>query len=116
MFSRTAGTVGNDRTPSITHSGVDWFPTLIKLHFRYAYLYADKLLKGENQSNSGAVQSPEVRHRALLTLNSFVTERLVFWSSFNRPLTCLGGSEMSLVDFYVPVNILLVTLGRVLLG
>ena len=25
---------------------IDWFPSLIKLHFRYA----DKLLKGENQS------------------------------------------------------------------
>ena len=26
---------------------IDWFPSLIKLHFRYAY---NKLLKGENQS------------------------------------------------------------------
>ena len=33
-------------------SELDWFPTLIKLHFRYAYYYADKLLKGENQSRS----------------------------------------------------------------
>ena len=32
-------------------SQVDWFPSLIKLYFRYD---ADKLLKGENQSTSQA--------------------------------------------------------------
>ena len=42
----------NARTPPICKK-LDWFPSLIKLHFRYAYFkkYADKLLKGENQSS-----------------------------------------------------------------
>ena len=39
---------------------VDWFPSLIKLHFRYA----DKLLKGENQSTL-AVQLDFERHQKL---------------------------------------------------
>ena len=39
---------------------IDWFPSLIKLHFRYAY---NKLLKGENQSIVTSRVTDSLLHR-----------------------------------------------------